>query len=383
MRKLYLILFVIVCASILLGSITTFADAMDDGVLTVEEAKTLALKNNVNYNYQDKKIQDAKDNYAKLSEGTSAISGRGSNTAEKAAARISWKIQLENAYSNVRKAVLTKDDLKRSSDREVTDTFYAVIEAQNSVTKAQADLELKKRSLEKSTIKYDLNIIAKDSFSQAETSFKSSEDEYKRTVKELENCVLKLSKSIGKEVDLTKIELDTTLKIPDISILDLKQIKKDNLKNNLTYFTAKEQYKLAEYELALTEEKYEDYLEDRKKASETVEKRFDDLIYDAKEKFEDAEYSYNEKLESLDDTIQDQYNNLADLYESYLEQKKDLKDMELTVKKNQVKNIMGIINESELDSSTANLENMRNQLISAIISLNNQYTNMTQYSETE
>lgn len=383
MRKLILPLSIILCTALLLGNITAFADAMDDGVLTLEEAKELALKNDVNYKYQDDKIQDAKDNYADLSDGTSAISVKGSNIAQKEAARISQKLQLENAYSNVRKAVLNKADLKRSSDYEVTDTFYSVIEAQNSAASAQRDLDLKRNDLEKAQIKYDLHIINKASHSQAESAYRSSETAYNKALLDLDICISKLSKSIGEELDMSKVRLDTILKIPDIKSIDLVKLKEDNLKNNLTYFSAGEQYRLAKYELALTEEKYEDHYEELKKGSSNVRVEFDNMLFDAKNYFEDEDYSYNEKLESLEDTIEDQYESLEDLYESYLEQNEDIKDMELTVKENKLKNILGIINKSDLDSSVISLENMKYQLNTTIINLNKQYIYMTQYSVTE
>lgn len=383
MRKLILPLSIILCTALLLGNITAFADAMDDGVLTLEEAKELALKNDVNYKYQDDKIQDAKDNYADLSDGTSAISVKGSNIAQKEAARISQKLQLENAYSNVRKAVLNKADLKRSSDYEVTDTFYSVIEAQNSAASAQRDLDLKRNDLEKAQIKYDLHIINKASHSQAESAYRSSETAYNKALLDLDICISKLSKSIGEELDMSKVRLDTILKIPDIKSIDLVKLKEDNLKNNLTYFSAGEQYRLAKYELALTEEKYEDHYEELKKGSSNVRVEFDNMLFDAKNYFEDEDYSYNEKLESLEDTIEDQYESLEDLYESYLEQNEDIKDMELTVKENQLKNILGIINKSDIESSVTSLENMKYQLNTTIINLNKQYIYMTQYSVTE
>lgn len=383
MRKLFLTLSIILFTALLLGSITAFADAMNDGILTIEEAKELALKNDVNYKYQDDKIQDAKDNYADLCEGTSATSVKGSNIAQKEATRISRKVQLENAYSNVRKAVLTKADMKRSSDYEVTDIYYSIIEAQNSVKKAQKDLDFKRKNLEKSEIKYYMNIINKASLSQAESAYRSSETAYNKAFSDLNICIKKLNKSIGKEFDISKVKLDTILKIPDIKGLDLAKIKEDNRKNNLTYFSAEEQFKLAEYELALTEEKYDDRYDELKKGSSNVRVEFDNMLYDAEKKFEDAEYSINEKLESLEKTIEDQYESLEDLYDSYLEQKEDIKDMELTVKENQVKNIMGIINKSDLDSNVISLENMKYQLITTIINLNKQYINMTQYSVTE
>ncbi|HQL35088.1 MAG TPA: TolC family protein [Bacillota bacterium] len=179
---------------------------------------------------------------------------------------------------------------------------------------------------------------------------------------------------------MSKVKLDTTLSIPDIKSIDLEKIKEDNLKNNLSYFSAREQYKLAEYELALTEEKYDDYYDELKRGSSNVREEFENMLLDAQKNFEDAEYSWNEKLEALEESLRDQYDSLEDLYESYMEQKEDLDDMKLTVKENKTKHAMGIITKAALDSSIASLDKLEKQLVSTIIKLNKQYMNMIQYS---
>lgn len=381
MKKLCFVSSLIICVLLLSGSIAISADALDDGLLTLEEAKALALKNDINYRYQDKYIQDAKDNYKKLSEDTSINSRRGSNIAQKESARISSKIQLENAYSNIRKAVLTKADLKRSSDNDTVNSFYGVIEAENSLANALTDLELKRQELKKAEFKYKLNIISKNSLTQAEESYRNSEAAYNKAAMELESCILKLGKSIGQELDMSRVKLDTTLSIPDIKSIDLEKIKEDNLENNLSYFSAREQYKLAEYELALTEEKYEDYYDELKKGSSNVREEFENMLFNAQKKFEDAEYSYNEKLKDLEESLKEQYKSLEDLYESYMEQKEDINDMKLTVKENKIKYTMGIITKAALDSSIANLEKLERQMVSTIIKLNKQYMSLVQYSQ--
>ncbi len=380
MRRKFPILSVILCITLLLNFITAFADATEDGLLTLEEAKALALKNDIHYHYQDKYIQDAKDKYAELSEDNSKGSRRGSNIAQKEAARISGKIQLENAYSNIRKAILTKADMKRSSDSDTANAFYAVIEAQNSLAIALKDLELKREDQKKAEFKYILNIISKNSLTQAEEACRNSEAAYNKAALELESCISKLCKSIGEELDMSKVKLDTTLSIPDIKSIDLEKIKEDNLKNNLSYFSAREQYKLAEYELALTEEKYDDYYDELKRGSSNVREEFENMLLDAQKNFEDAEYSWNEKLEALEESLRDQYDSLEDLYESYMEQKEDLDDMKLTVKENKTKHAMGIITKAALDSSIASLDKLEKQLVSTIIKLNKQYMNIHQYS---
>jgi len=379
MRKLLPILSAILCITLLFNCIAAFADATEDGLLTLEEAKAIALKNDVHYHHQDEYIQDAKDNYEELSQDTSINYRRGSSIAQKEAAHISGKIQLENAYSNVRKAILTKADLKRASDSDTANAFYAVIEAQNSLASALTDLEIAKQELKKAEIKYMLNIVPKNSLTQAEEACRNSEAAYNKAALELENCISKLCKSIGQELDMSRVKLDATLDIPDIKNIDLEKIKEDNLKNNLSYFSAREQYKLAEYELVLTEEKYEDCYDELRRGSSSVREEFESMLYDAQKKFEDAEYNWNEKLENLEESLRDQYDSLEDLYESYIKQKEDIDDMRLTVKENKTKHAMGIITKAALDSSIASLDKLERHLVSTIIKLNKQYMSLVQY----
>ncbi|MHB1391827.1 MAG: hypothetical protein ACYCYE_01915 [Clostridia bacterium] len=95
------------------------------------------------------------------------------------------KVSIENAASSSRKAVFSRNDLKRASDCNVTDAFYGVIKAKYSLMDAEADMELKKKDLETAKIKYSLSIITKNSFSQAEQHMHPHRQ---RTTKLFQNC---------------------------------------------------------------------------------------------------------------------------------------------------------------------------------------------------
>jgi len=358
----------------------TFADNINTGLLTLSEAKNLALKNNVQYNLQEIYIQDAIDKYEELSKDSSGTPTGSSNAADKAASVISKKVSLESAASNVTKAVLNKQDLKRASDYEVTNAFYTVIKSQNSLANAELNLELKKKELELAKVKYGFEIMTKASLIKTEEAYNSQKASYNKALFELENNVMKLEKSIGEALSVYNNRLDTSIVIPDINSINLDKVKVDNIKNNPSYFSAREQYKLAEYKLALTEEKYYDYYEDSKSKSSAVEEKFDDMLYDVRKQFDDAENSYNEKLDNLEETIKNQYENLKDAYKSYEDLKNDFEVEKQKVELNRMKYRMKLITIAALESGEANLKKLDSQIFDSASNVIIQYLNMTQYS---
>lgn len=379
MKKLCLILTIIISVTAVFGSFATFADTAEDNVLTLEEAKALALKNDVQYRLQDSYIREAQEDYDEILEDSSN-SAANSNSASKAASQISNRVKEENAAYSVQKSVLTKEDMRRASDYEVTDYYYTVIEAQNSVAESKRDVDQKKKSLGLAQFKYGLDLITKSSLNQAEESLASSQATYNKSVLELEKCILQLIKSIGEDLDLSSIKLDTNIKLPDISGVVLSDIKEDNLKNNLTYFNSKSQLELAEYEMLLTEDKCDYYSEHKSSTTDNEEAQLDDMLYDAKKAFDDAEYSHNEKLEELEDAVKDQYDTLAELYDTYEDKKEELEDEKLKVENNRIKLQLGLITSSELESSLSSICKLENQLYSTKVSIEKQYMDFTQYS---
>lgn len=372
-------LIIVLCITLVFSSISAFADTADGKILTLEEAKELALKNDVQFNLQQSYIQQASENYDEVYESnTKKIIGKYSNIADKAAAEVSQNVAIENAASGIRKAIFNRDDLKRASDYNVTDAFYGVIKEKYATMDAEADMELKKKELETARIKYSISIITKNSLTQAETAFTASQTAYNKAYSELQNSLSQLSKNIGKNLDASTDQLDMALSVPDIKSLELNKIKEDHLKNNSSFYSAKEQYDLAEYKLLLTQEQY-DYYYEKLSVSSTVRDRFDDILYEAQRDFDDVKYSYSEKVKDLDVTLSSQYTNIKNLYENYENQKKELEDAKLTIAQNRIKYQMGILTKAELESSEASLKEKENQLQTSIASLNIQYVSMTQY----
>lgn len=384
MKRLNFVLSLLLSVTLLVSSVQVFAAAGDDNVLTLDEAKALALKNDVQFNLQQSYIQQASENYEEVYENNTKTDRTNyKNLADRASAAISREVATENAASSVRKAVFSRNDLKRASDYSVTNAYYGVINAKYSLADAEAEMQLKKRDLEAAKLKYSLSLINKSALAQADSAYATSQTAYNKAFSELQNSMAELSKNIGENLDVFNDQLDMTLSLPDIKSLDLNKIKEDYMKNNSGFYSAKEQYDLAEYKLQLTEEQYDYYYKRLPNRTSSIVEQFDDMLSKAKRDFDDAKYSFSEKEKDLDVTLISQYTSINSLYETYEKQKKEIEDEKHTTEGNKIKYQMGIISKSALDNSIANLSKLENQLNSTIINLNLQYLNMTQYSVEE
>lgn len=380
MKKLCLIVSCILCMTIMLNCIAVTADYKDDGILTLEEAKEIAKKNDVQFNQQQSNIKKASENYEKVYENNNKTDKKNYNSVvESVSAMVARKVNIENAASNVRKAIFNRNNLERTINYEVTEKYYGVLKAMYSLADAEADMKLKKEELEKAKIKYEMDIITKNALSQAESAYDSSVTSYNKAFTSLQNSAAELSNCIGKNIDIYNVRFDMTLDVPDINSIDLNKIKEDYMKNSPSFYSEKEQYDLAEYKMQLIEEQYDIFVKRNPKATRIIDD-FIELLNDATNEFDDAKYSYSEKEKDLDLTLNNQYTTINDLYKSYEDQKKKIEDTKQEIEENRIKYQMGLIKKADLDSSTANLQKLENQLNTTIINLNLQYLSLTQYS---
>lgn len=380
MKKLCVTISIVLCMTLLFSSAKAFADTVDDNILTLEEAKQIALDNDVQFNLQQSNIQKASESYENVYESnTKTDKTNYSNIAERAAGEVSRKITIEKAASSVRKAVFNRNDLKRESDYNVTEAYYGVLTAKLNLEDAEADKLLSYKELETAKIKYSLQIITKNTLSQAEDKYESSETAYNNAFTEVQKSMTTLSNSIGKTLDVFSDQIDMALSIPDIYSLDLNKIKEDYMENNSSFYSAKEEYDIAEYKLQLTQEKYDYYYKRLPNRTTTIEEKLNDMLYEAQRDFDDVKYSYGEKEKNLDLTLSNQYISINKSYKSYENLLKDLEEEKLTVTQNRIKYQMGLIKKAELESSEAEFKKLENHIKTAIANLIVQYVNMTQY----
>lgn len=379
MKKTRYIICTIICLALLFNG-TAASEPTESGILTLNEAKELALKNNMQLKLQQIYIQQASDNYDKVYENNKRTSkGDYTDAAERAAADVARKISIENAASNLRKAIFNRNDLKRASDYNVTIAYYNILKSIYSLEDQKRNVELKEKTLDAAEMKYRFDLTDKNSLTQAEDSLEAAKASYDKSLSDVKDNMAALSKLIKRDLDFYNDKMDMNIILPNINDLDLDAIKKDNIINNPGFFTAKEQYDVAEYKLELTEEKYDHYRGLPNRASEIMEK-FEDILYEAQWNFDEIKYNYDEKEKELVISLNNQFSSINSMQESYKSQKKKIEEGESSLQKDKIKFQMGLITNSVLEQNQSSLENLKNQLNIININMNIQYTSITQYS---
>lgn len=382
MKRLCKALALTLCAVMLLSTLTVLADTGGKTILTLEEAKKLALEDDTQYklqqSYINQKSDDFEDVYDMYKNGP-----RGSfkNAGAKAEGEVSAELAIENAAFAYRKEIFKKYDLKRASDYEVTTAYYSVMKAKYSLEDANRAMELARKDLEIGKLQFTLGLITKTTLSQVENAYKSSQTTYNSAISDYENAMSTLGKSIGQTLDVSLYDIDMTISIPDITTLDLDKIKEDYMAKNESYYLLTEQLKLAKYKKTIAEEKYDDYTDEvTRSPNSDAMKAFDNLIYETARDYNDAQYQYDENIKNLDLTLKSQHTGIITTMESIENVKKSVENAKTTFSQNKAKYDLGLISRNEYEKSESSLKDSQNKLSTAIVNLNSQYLALTQYS---
>lgn len=384
MKKLCKALALTLCTIMLLSTLTVAADSSGKTILTLDEAKKLALANDVQLKLQDSYISQKSEDYADMSDSFNANRGVKANTAAgKAEGRMNNQVALENANYAVKQEIFNKNDLKRQSDYNVTKAYYDVINAKYSLDNAARSLDFAKKDLDIAGIKVEHGLMTSSAVTQVENAYKTSQTTYNTALSNLQNYIATLSKNIGKTLDLSKDDVDMTISIPDISTIDLNKIKEDNLKNNLKFFSAKKAVDLAKYKQYLVSSEYEDTYDKNLKLSDSVRDEYSDMQYKADRDYTDAQYQYDEAVKDLDIALETSYSGINTLKETIDNLRKSVENASVTFTQNKIKFELGLISKYEFEKSESTLKDLENQLSTSIVNLNLQYVALTQYSYTQ
>lgn len=384
MKKLCKVLALTLCVAMLLPTLTVAGDSGMKPVLTLEEAKALALKNNTQFKLQDNYIKQSKEDYNEESDSfTEHVNSKYSSIAQKEAARIDKILSLDALYSKVEQEIFKKNDLKRESNYKVTVAYYDVMKSKYALDDAKRAMELEKKNLDIAKIKYQYGMITSTELSQAENTYKTSQTEYNKAVSDLQNDIATLSKNIGGNFDASQYEIDMTIHMPDIKSLDLEKIKADYIENSLDFFTLKQTLDKAQTKQYIMENEYGEYLERaRSSRSEKVEEEFQDFITDATRDYDNVKYQYTEAEKALDISIKSQYTAIVSTADSIANLRKSVENAKTSFAQSKIMYELGQISKIEYETKESNLKDLENQLNTLIISLNAQYLELTQYSYT-
>ncbi|HYF74983.1 MAG TPA: TolC family protein [Candidatus Nitrosocosmicus sp.] len=383
MRKLCKALALTLCTVMLLSTLTVVGDPGGKQILTLEEAKKLALENNTQFKLQDNYIKQSQEDYNDESENfTENVRGRYSSVAQKAEARIKNILGLDALYSKVEEDVFKKNDLKRKISYDVTTAYYDVMKARYTLDNATRAMDLAKKNLDIAKIKLEHGLITNSMLLQIENAYKTTQIEYNKAVSDLQNDMATLSKNIGGKLDISNYEVDMTIGLPDVSAIKLDKIKEDYIKNSSDFYTLKETLDTAKSKKFMTEGEYEDYLEDTHNKSKNVQDEFSDLITNANRDYDNVKYKYDEAEKALDISLSSQYAAIISTMDTIENLRKSVENARTTFEQSKTKYELGLVSKNEFENNESNLKDLENQLKMTIIGLNTQYLALTQYSYT-
>ncbi len=379
MKKLCKALALILCTVMLLSTVTVAGDSGVKKVLTLEEAKKLAIENDTQYKQQDSYVKQRQEDYNDMADSyTDHV--KGGSVVDKAERRINNQINLDKAYDAVEVELFNKKDFKRKSDYDVTQAYYDVMIAKYALDDAKRAMDLSSKNFEIAKIKLEFGMITKTDLSQAENAHKTAQAKYNTALSDLETEMIALGKEIGIELDISKYDIDMRISMPTISSLDFEKIKEDHIKNSIILFTQKNELDRAKSKKYLVEQEYEDYEESVRKMSEKLVEDFEDLKFEANRDYNNAQYEYDESVKELDITLKTQFAAINTLAETITTLRKSVENQKTTFAHDRIKYENDQLSKIEFEKSESDLKDLENKLMTTIVSLNSQYLTLTQYS---
>lgn len=381
MKKMCKALALTLCTVMLLSTLTVVGDPGVKTVLTLEEAKKIALEDNTQYKLQQSYIEQKAEDYDDVFDlYDGKPKGIFKTKADYAAAEITYEMNIQNAAFAFRKEVFKKGDLKRKSDYEVTIAYYDVMKSKLTLDDEKRSMDLAKKDFDVAKIKLEFGLITKNSFAQIENAYNSSQTAYNKAFTDVQNNMAALSNSISKDLDVSNDDIDMTISIPDIKSLDIDQIKKDYMNKNESYYLLREQLSLAKFKKEFTQDRYDEYTEETRSRNSDTMKDFEDMVYKADRDYNDQQYQYDENIKDLDITLKSQYTGIINLAETIENLEKSIEDARTTFEQNKTKYDLGLISRIDFEKSESALKDLENTLNTTVIAFNTQYLALTQYS---
>ncbi|MHB1395100.1 MAG: TolC family protein [Clostridia bacterium] len=381
MKKILIFLLIVIN---LVTMTSVFADATVIRKLTLEEAQTLALNNNLKFSTQGSYINDAVDDYKDQEDANEKLNNVASTSFFAYFNKpINLDVSLESAANKIKLEKFKKEDLKRVSDYNVKAAFINIKKAQYALEDAKNDIYLKLKDYEVAKIKQQLELITEDNLKQYEKSYKAALTAEESALKKLHEEIQKLNKYIGRELTDYDLELVMNLSPVDINTIDITKIKEDYLKSNDDLYSLSLSTKLAETKYDLTKERYDHFVKDL----EVLNSRLD-----MEKAYDQAERDYNNAKKALDDATKDidinlnsTYNTLKTASETVDRLIDDVEDTKRSIEIDKIRynNNHGSISKNDYEKSQKSLDTIQNKLDSAIADMNLLYSSLTMYSDTD
>ncbi len=327
-------------AAVMFFSSIAFAndnESPDDGILTVEEALELAIKNsNELKNISDKLYlaeDDAEDANHDLFYATEFNEVK------------SLSVQLKNLRNSIENYKTSSEVEKQKLELSVIELFTAIKQAESSLELFEKQLDISQRQLELSKVKLGLGLITENEYTDEKNNYNKIKTQMETTKISVDEAYTDLNKLLGKDLDEKyELKLDVEYKpFEPEQELETKILK--SISSAADIKAKKEAVEVAKYEVDVYSELY------------------------SNDKKESKINNYNQASRSLDDAQTDMRVKITNLYNSiytienqYKDNTAELEQMkkELEIKKLSLS--LGKITQLELDNYEYNIENLENQI---------------------
>lgn len=346
--------------------------------LTLEEAKQMAIENNIKYQLQDSYISDAGDSYDEVIESN--------KRAAKYASQgflgyfnslINPEVLVENAGNKIKSERLKKEDIRRKSDYNVENAFLAIKKAQYSLEDANYDIVIKQKDYEIGKIKFELGLIKSSEFNALEKAYTDAVSAKNIAQNKLYEELQGLNRLIGREITDYNIEPVITLNIIDISTIDLDKIRKEYIENDTTLQGLELAVDSARRKYDLTKEQYEKFVEKLKvqNSREDMQKAYDNAIRD----YDNARSSFEDATKDLDITLNTTYNSLMATDVTIKNLIRDIEDAKIDLKNLKISYDLGLVSKVDYENAEIRLKTMQNKMKSSIVDMNKLYIGLMLY----
>lgn len=354
-----------------------YADSGMIRVLTLEEAKQMALENSIKYQLQDSYISDALDNYYDVQDANDKMNLIPSSGMMNYFNRtITPEVSIESAANSVKLSRFEKNDIKRASDYNVEMAFINIKKAQMELETKKNEASIKLIEHKDAKLEFDLGLLRENELKEYRNAYNDAAADQQVAFTDLKSQYQTLNRYLGRAIDDYNIEIAYDLFKPEISSINLEEIRAANLKNNVTYYTLQQNAALAKRKYDLTKERYEHF---EKLGVQNKRQDMLDTYSDAERDYINARQSFEDATKELDISLNSMYNSLKTTADAADRLERDIsifKD-ELNLLKKSYEN--GFVSKNDYIKQQTALKTMQNSLNSLLADLNKQYISMMLY----
>lgn len=312
-------------------------DTANDGILTVEEATELAIKNSNSLKNISESLSLAEDDADDANHDLFYATEYNEVT--------SLSVQLKNLRNSISNYKANSEIEKQSLELSVIQMFTAIKEAENSLKLCKEKISLSEKELKVSEVKYSLGLITENDYISEKNSLKKLETQRDSLKISLDDAYTSLNKILGYDLDEKyeiSLEVSYTPFEEDMP-LETKILKALSSCQSIT--EKEESVTIAKYEVDV----YSSLYSNDKKESKT-------------NKYNQAVRSLNDAKTDLRQSITSLYNNIQTTEKSYKDNLNELEQMQKTLAIKETELSLGKTTAIEVEKYKYEIESLENTI---------------------